>query len=62
LHGLRSTLRDWAGDATEHPREVAEATLAHQVGNAVERAYRRSNALEKRRQLMEDWEAYLDKA
>lgn len=59
LHGLRSTFRDWAGDCTEHPREIAEMALAHQVGNEVERAYRRSDALEKRRQLMEDWEKYL---
>lgn len=59
LHGLRSTFRDWAGDCTEHPREIAEMALAHQVGNEVERAYRRSDALEKRRQLMEDWGKYL---
>lgn len=59
LHGLRSMFRDWAGDCTEHPREIAEMALAHQVGNEVERAYRRSDALEKRRQLIEDWEKYL---
>ena len=55
LHGLRSSFRDWAGDHTEHPRDVAEAALAHSVGDAVEKAYRRSDALEKRRQLMQDW-------
>lgn len=55
LHGLRSSFRDWAGDATSHSRDVAEAALAHSVGNAVEQAYRRSDALEKRRLLMEDW-------
>ncbi|MEW9617437.1 integrase arm-type DNA-binding domain-containing protein [Shinella sp. S4-D37] len=58
LHGLRSSFRDWAGDATHHPRDVAEAALAHIVGNAVEQAYRRSDALEKRRALMEDWAAF----
>jgi len=62
LHGLRSMFRDWAGDCTAHPREVAEQALAHAVGNAVERAYRRSDALAKRRALMEDWAAYLDGA
>ncbi|MBO9108397.1 tyrosine-type recombinase/integrase [Agrobacterium sp. S2/73] len=55
LHGLRSTFRDWAGDATHHQRDIIEAALAHAVGNAVEQAYRRSDALEKRRQLMQDW-------
>lgn len=59
LHGIRSMFRDWAGDCTTHPREVAEAALAHAVGNDVERAYRRGDALEKRRILMSDWERYL---
>lgn len=58
LHGLRSTFRDWCGDCTEHPREIAEAALAHAVGNAVEQAYRRSDALQKRRILMDDWGKY----
>ncbi|HEY0125308.1 MAG TPA: integrase arm-type DNA-binding domain-containing protein [Rhizobium sp.] len=58
LHGLRSSFRDWCGDHTEHPREVAEAALAHVVGNAVEQAYRRQDALEKRRLLMTDWTDY----
>lgn len=55
LHGLRSMFRDWAGDCTDHPR------VAHAVGNAVEQAYRRSDALAKRRALMTDWAAYLGK-
>lgn len=59
-HGFRSTFRDWAGEATNYPREVCEAALAHQVGNAVELAYRRGDALEKRRALMNDWAAYMD--
>lgn len=58
LHGLRSTFRDWAGDKTEFPREVAEAALAHLVGDEVERAYRRGDALEKRRKLMTAWADY----
>lgn len=54
-HGFRSTFRDWAGDCTEHSREVVEQCLGHKVGNAAERAYRRRDALEKRRVLMQDW-------
>jgi integrase len=54
-HGFRSAFRDWAGDHTAFPREVAEAALAHVVGDKVEAAYRRGTALEKRRKLMEAW-------
>ena len=57
-HGFRSAFRDWAGDETSFPREVAEAALAHAVGDATERAYRRSDALEKRRRLMDAWGAF----
>ena len=60
-HGFRSAFRDWAGDHTAFPRELAEAALAHRVGNAVEQAYRRSDALEKRRKIMAAWERYLSK-
>ena len=59
VHGFRSSLRDWAGDETTFPREVVEAALAHAVGNATEQAYRRSDALEKRRELLEAWSSYL---
>jgi hypothetical protein len=53
LHGCRSSFRDWAGDETQFAREVAEMCLAHAVGSAVERSYRRSTALGKRRKLMQ---------
>ena len=53
-HGFRSSFRDWAGEASTFPREIAEAALAHVVGDETERAYRRGDALEKRRKLMED--------
>ncbi len=59
VHGFRSAFRDWAGDRTTFPREVAEEALAHMVGNTVERAYRRSDALEKRRKLMQAWADFL---
>lgn len=55
IHGFRSSFRDWAGECTDYPRDVAELALAHAVGNAVERAYRRGDALERRRPLMVDW-------
>ena len=59
LHGLRSSLRDWAGDETDYPRDVAEAALAHTVKDKTEAAYRRGTALAKRRAMMDEWEAYL---
>ncbi len=62
LHGLRSMFRDWAGNETPHDRETAEAALAHRIGNAVEQAYRREDALDKRRKLMDDWSAYCSSA
>lgn len=58
VHGFRSSFRDWAGEETDIPREIAEAALAHVVGDATERAYRRSDALERRRGLMEMWSSY----
>lgn len=61
-HGFRSSFRDWAGEATTAPREVAEGCLAHQIGNAVERAYRRGDALEKRRALLEQWAGFCEGA
>ena len=51
--------RDWAAEETDHPREVVEAALAHVVRNPVEAAYMRSDLFERRRRLMDDWEAYL---
>lgn len=59
MHGFRSAFRDFAGDKTDFPREIAEMALGHKVGNSVELAYRRGDALEKRRQLMEAWATYL---
>lgn len=58
LHGMRSAFRDWAGDMTNHPREVAEAALAHTI-QGVEAAYRRKDALAKRRALMEEWASFI---
>jgi integrase len=57
-HGMRSTFRDWAGDCTSFPREIAEMALAHAIGDETEVAYRRSTALAKRRELMNAWADY----
>lgn len=59
VHGFRSAFRDWAGDNTSFPREIAESALAHVIGNKAEAAYRRSDALEKRRKLMSAWQNFL---
>ncbi len=59
VHGFRSTFRDWAGDKTNFQRETCEAALAHAIGDETEESYRRGDALEKRRKLMEAWAAYL---
>ena len=60
VHGFRSSFRDWAGDATDHPREVIEAALAHTTGNSAELAYRRGDALDKRRKLMKEWARFCE--
>jgi integrase len=60
VHGFRSTFKDWVSDCTDYPREVAEAALAHAVPNAVEAAYRHGTFFEKRRQLMNEWAAYIE--
>jgi integrase len=58
VHGFRSTFRDWAAERTAYPNHVVEMALAHTVGNAVERAYRRGDLFEKRRRLMSEWSKY----
>lgn len=62
VHGFRSSFRDWCGELSTFPREVAEAALAHVVGDATEQAYRRGDALEKRRALMQAWARYCESA
>ncbi len=55
VHGFRSTFRDWCAESTNYPNEVAEMALAHSIGNAVEKAYRRGALLAKRTRMMADW-------
>jgi integrase len=58
VHGFRSSFRGWAGNVSSFPREIVETALAHVIGDKAEQAYRRSDALEKRRKLMEAWVSY----
>jgi len=60
VHGFRSTFRDWCAERTNFPREVAEMALAHTIGDAVVRAYQRTDLFEKRRQLADAWARYCD--
>ncbi len=62
VHGFRSTFRDWAAEATNYPRDLAEMALAHTIGNKVEAAYRRGDMLQKRFHLMNDWAKFCGRA
>ena len=59
VHGFRSSFRDWASECTSAPWAVMELSLAHTVGSDVERAYARSDLLDQRRELMDDWAEFL---
>jgi integrase len=61
-HGFRSTFRDWVAEQTAFPSEVAEAALAHAIGNKTEAAYRRGDMFERRRRLMDAWTEFCAKA
>ncbi len=58
-HGFRSSFRTWCAEATDVPKELAETCLGHVIGNEVERAYRRTDLLGKRRVLMERWAGHV---
>jgi len=55
VHGFRSSFRDWCAERTNYPHELAEMALAHIVSDKTEKAYRRGDMFEKRRQLMDAW-------
>ena len=61
-HGFRSSFRDWAGNETHFPRELAEHALAHVIGDKAEQAYRRDTALARRRELMDAWARHCEAA
>jgi integrase len=60
VHGFRSAFRDWAAENTNFPNHVCEMALAHSVDDKVEKAYRRGDLLEKRKQLMAAWSKYIE--
>ena len=60
VHGLRSSFRDWAGNETFFTRETAEHALSHAIGDKAEQAYRRSDGLERRREMMNAWAAFCE--
>ena len=57
-HGFRSSFRDWAAD-NSYSTDIAEAALAHVVGDATTRAYQRGDLLERRRAMMEAWAVFI---
>jgi integrase len=59
-HGFRSTFRDWAAETTNYPNQTVELALAHTIKNKTEKAYRRMDQLDKRRDLMHDWETFIN--
>lgn len=61
-HGFRSTFTDWGNEESNHSHEVIEMALAHAIKSNTERAYRRGNLLQKRRNLMIDWQAFIETA
>lgn len=60
-HGFRSTFRDWAAEQTNYPDEIRRVASGHTVGDSVKEAYQRTDLLEKRRRLMNDWANFLDR-
>jgi integrase len=61
-HGFRSTFRDWGAEQTSYPDEIRKAASGHTVGDSVQQAYQRTDLLEKRRKMMDDWAKFLDQA
>jgi len=60
-HGFRSTFRDWAAEMTKYPDDIRKVATMHEIGDAVQQAYQRTDLLEKRRRLMIEWANFLDK-
>ena len=59
-HGFRSTFRDWAAEQTNYPDEIRKAASGHTVGDPVKGAYQRTDLLDKRRNLMNEWAKFID--
>jgi hypothetical protein len=59
-HGFRSTFRDWSAEMTKYPDDIRKVATMHEIGDAVQQAYQRTDLLEKRRRLMIEWAKFLD--
>ena len=59
-HGFRSTFRNWAAEQTAYPDEIRKAASGHTVGDSVKEAYQRTDLLDKRRNLMNEWAKYME--
>ena len=59
-HGFRSTFRDWAAERTSYSDEIRKAASGHTIGDSVKEAYQRTDLLDKRRSLMNEWANFLD--
>ena len=60
-HGFRSTFRDWAAEQTAYSDEIRKAASGHTVGDSVKEAYQRTDLLDKRRNLMNEWSNFVDR-
>jgi integrase len=60
-HGFRSSFRDWSGEVSTFPRDVAEMALAHVITDKVEAAYRRGDLFAKRCKMMQEWAEFVNK-
>ena len=59
-HGFRSTFRDWSAERTSYSDEIRKAASGHAIGDSVKEAYQRTDLLDKRRSLMNEWANFLD--
>ena len=55
IHGFRTSFKVWAMECTDFPWTASEAALAHTLGNEVAASYARTDLLEQRRDLMQQW-------
>jgi len=60
-HGFRATFSTWRLERTNHSQELGELSLMHEVGDSVYQAYQRSDGLDKRRKIMQDWSSFINK-
>ena len=59
VHGFRSTFRTWAEEEGKYQYYAIKFSQAHQLPNKIEKAYLRSDLLQERIKIMNDWEKYV---